>query len=542
MFNLDDGTLRMRVLYEMAMAIGSSLDLDVALRKALGVIARKLDCLLVSVFESDGSVLQVLPSRGLQDRHRAFVQQSLAMHHEADRPHRRGDLSDAQTGTSLYALALPGVGLLMLERRLPLDEITLASLEPVCSKLASSIQACRSNARLIEQERFLKSSLEALQQAQKAKDMFLANMSHELRTPLNGVLGFLDQLQATELSVEQQEYLNIVQESTRSLLAIINDILDFAKIESGPLAIETIPLDLAELLESLVRLYQAQGGPQGTEVSLQIDADVPAWIESDPLRLRQVLSNLLSNAVKFSPGGRVTLGVSRLAGISQGPVTLRFEVKDTGIGIAQDKLAHIFDPFTQADESTTRRFGGTGLGLAISRSLVELLGGRIEVSSALGQGSCFSVILPVTLAKSKTQAAPALATTLASPPRFSGKRVLVVEDNVINQRLMQAILARMDLAFDLASDGEQAVDLVARQRYDLILMDINMPRLDGEEACRRILEQHRARGEPAPPIVALTANVLPGDRERYARAGMGETLTKPLVMDELIAVLKRVLG
>ncbi len=540
MFTRDDGTLRMRVLYEMAMAIGNSLELDVALREALGVIARKLDCLLVAVFDSDASPLRVLPSRGLQERHRKFAQTCLGLPHGTALPHRRGDEFDAALGTSLHALSLPAIGILVLERRHPLDDITLTALEPICSKLASSIQSCRSNARLIEQERFLKSTIEALTQAQKAKDMFLANMSHELRTPLNGVLGFLDQLQATPLTGVQQEYLSIVQQSARSLLGIINDILDFAKIESGRLAIEAIPVNLHELFESLVRLHDAQGAAQGTSVRLVIAADTPAWIQTDPLRLRQVLGNLLSNAVKFSPGGHVVLQVTP---VSQEPsdMSLKLEVQDTGIGIPADKLTHIFDPFTQADESTTRRFGGTGLGLAITRSLVDMLGGSIQASSVPGQGSCFTILLPVQRVEPRQVEAPTPKAP-AAPPRFPGRRILVVEDNVINQRLMQAILSRMEIGFDLASDGEQAIEMASSARYDLILMDINMPRLDGEEACRRILHRQRSLGELDTPIVALTANVLPGDRERYAQVGMRETLTKPLVMDQLISVLKRQLG
>jgi PAS domain S-box-containing protein len=381
---------------------------------------------------------------------------------------------------------------------------------------------------------------EAAESANRSKSEFLANMSHEIRTPMNAILGFCDVLAEEGLNEEQSNYLSIIRKSGQNLLCIINDILDFSKIEAGRMTIEITDFALQDLLQTVMALMEPRAAEKGLQLKLSCSTDtVPKTIATDPLRLQQCLINLLGNAVKFTEKGSVCLTVfGRPCGTGNQIV---FEVKDTGIGIATDKQKSIFNPFTQADASTTRKFGGTGLGLAITSQLIQLMGGTIQVSSAPAAGSTFTICLPIEPAHGcrhhprEQETVQVMQTGPAAESTLSGS-ILIAEDNKTNQSLIQTILSRWGLSTDIVENGQLAVEYAARNRYDVILMDIQMPVMNGLEATQRIRNQSATI-----PIIALTANAMEGDRQKCLEAGCNEYLTKPILRDKLLAVLSRYL-
>jgi signal transduction histidine kinase/CheY-like chemotaxis protein len=383
--------------------------------------------------------------------------------------------------------------------------------------------------RVVERTRELESAKAAAEAAARVKSEFLATMSHELRTPMNGVLGIAELLAGTHLDETQHELLATLRTSGESLLAVVNDILDLSKIDSGRLQIERIPTNLPELMADLCQVVKPMADKKGLALVHTSSGAALDWIESDPARLRQVLFNLLSNAIKFTPTGRVALHAEwrERPGGTEREVLL--SVQDSGIGIPAEKLPLLFENFVQVDSSTTRLYGGTGLGLAISRRLVEALGGSIFCVSTPGQGSTFSVSLPVTPAP-----APVAAAVPEGPPPPTGLRVLVAEDNLTNQRVIVGLLRKIGVEATLVSNGMEAVDACQQERFDLVLMDCQMPILDGYGATRHIRQN---LGEGAPPIVALTAHALESDRAECLAAGMCGYLTKPILLDQLRQVV-----
>ena len=365
--------------------------------------------------------------------------------------------------------------------------------------------------------------------ANRMKSEFLANMSHEIRTPMNGVLGTLDLALGTQLDKTQRDYLQMAHVSAESLLAILNDILDFSKIEAGRLDIHHNDFSLQELLTQVTDLLRPRCQEKGLGLELEQDPATPRHVSGDEVRLRQVLMNLLGNAIKFTASGRITLRVwPASAGIW-------FAVRDTGIGIAKDKQAAVFEAFTQADGSITRRFGGTGLGLSISSQLVRLMGGDMLLESEPGRGSEFSFLLPL-----KAAAAPADRADRATEHRtLPGMRVLLAEDNPVNQLVTEAMLQWAGHRVTIADNGQEALERLERESFDVVLMDMQMPVLDGLEATRAIRERELARGRPRLPIVALTANAYDSDRDLCLQAGMDDYLSKPLKRDDLLAAIAR---
>lgn len=412
------------------------------------------------------------------------------------------------------------------------------SVEPIHELDGQIVGAISVFRDVTEREAFalnLKNARDLAEQSVKTRDVFLSNVSHEIRTPLNAILGFTNFLYQEEGSDITREYVGYIQLASRNLLELINDLLDISKIDANQIVLEKVPTSISELIESVGILVRQKATEKGISYRQELSGDLPSVIVTDKLRLTQILLNLCGNAIKFTDKGFVRLQVQALGHVEAGKQRIQFVIEDTGIGIAPDRQEQIFDRFVQAAESTTSRFGGTGLGLSISRALVKLLGGTLHLKSTPGQGTCFTLDFDF-IVEENTVVTEAVELNGSTPEYLASLSILAAEDNVLNQKLLQAIFGRVGTRLTLVDNGQEALDALERETFDLIIMDVQMPVMDGYTAIRKI----RNTLHLTTPIITMTAHAMVGEKEEGVRIGANSYISKPFKEKELFSEIIRV--
>lgn len=425
------------------------------------------------------------------------------------------------------------------EQRTPDGRIVQVTYRPMADgrKVAISVDVTE----LRQREKELKKAQAAAVAASNAKSAFLANMSHEIRTPLNGILGMAQVLEMGNLSSDQRDQVQTILDSGRNLMALLNDVLDLSKIEAGKIAIVTADTDLIHTLRRLYRLWKPKAEEAGLEFYLSLDAELPQLLNFDAIRVRQCMSNLISNAIKFTSQGRVEVFVTAKKH-ADGRYMVKIRVTDTGVGMNEETTQRLFRPFTQADDSTSRKYGGTGLGLSITRSLAELMGGEATVRSEVGRGSEFTFTFLAGEAAPQHRVVSEGGSLTEDESREALKdqnlRLLLVDDHPINRQVASLFLRPFNMRIVEATNGKEALACLERETFDMMLLDVHMPVMDGAETIRTI----RASGQPWAnlPVIALTADAMTGDKERYLAMGMDSYLSKPIAEPDLIAEVARV--
>jgi Signal transduction histidine kinase len=537
------------VQYALALLIGQDLDLRTMLRKFLPPALKLLNCRSGHIWLHKGSTQQNQNTTSLPPP--CYSYPSLRGSLETEMPHlaaqvkhfakqdwfikKPGEIISIQ-GSYYHFMPLGDNGLLVLVRDPPLPNTYMLALGLVLKRLETACLACLQHAYLEEARKEALQAKEMAEKASKAKSEFLAMISHEIRTPMNGIIGLTDLMLYSEVSASQREYLGMIKSSSNALLDIINEILDFSRIEAGTLTLSNTPFQLRPLLQDTFTPLVLRAQSKHLMFQWEIAADIPDTLEGDVGRLRQVMINLVGNAIKFTERGEVHVTISLQSGAPNGQVCVQFAVRDTGIGISPDKQANIFQPFQQADSSITRRYGGTGLGLTISSQLITMMGGRLRLASDTGEGSIFYFNVPFTVA---TQPPPSAKPTQQPLQRTERPlNILLAEDNAINRMLAVRLLNKAGHHVKVAENGQEALHAWEQTRPDVILMDVQMPIMDGLEATTRIRSQEQNQQLTHTPIIALTANAMNSDREQCLAAGMDNFLSKPFNVQDLLEVLK----
>ncbi len=521
--------IEQEVLHEIAMSIGVSLNMDEMLRECLPIFVRGLGCCTAAVLLKDDECgfftpKCILPHAAMRNR---YLHQAMAQAIDQHAPGQMFSipLLEFKEQHIYYAWPLKERGILLLGRSNVFAYPLYMEIGPLVDKLAFAVQACEQYDSLRIAKQVMAKARDDAESANKAKSYFLATMSHEIRTPLNAVLNLSELLAETSLDEHQHHLLRGICSGGQALLNLVNDVLDFSKIEAGKLEILPTPFHLAALLEGLRDLYGKQATEKGLLFEFKLDPLLPHVIETDPARLRQILHNLIANAIKFTDHGGIRIAVALEA-----DGKIRFMVEDSGIGIAEEHQASLFKEFHQLDSGLNRRFGGTGLGLAIVARLVEGMKGELGMSSSLGKGSCFWFTLPVGLVHT-------LPLPPAPPAAIPCGDILLVEDSPTNQMVACALLEKLGCHVTVADAGATAIAMVQQRMFDLVLMDISMPGMDGMETTQRI--RQLGGDYEQLPIVAMTAHALAQDRASCLAAGMNDYLSKPLQRERLKEVVGR---